>query len=687
MKKSFFLMIFLSFYFLSQFVQAAPYDYICDSRLNYDVSYCDECTTPNCYAKSTTLSFDKVVCPSGKVLVDCYDNPVYGDRLTHPYTYACIDLQCGDGGIVSGTTCIQDPSLDSNCLDSTTHRYGWTDNTKPWSLSPCKCYPTYVSEAERIMKKANGATCTASDGNLGECTDGKCTTAPALCTTPDTYKEKTLCENAACIWCAAPNTPKDKCVLTPSDCKSAVCKDTDTGVLSRDGDLYVNPDSKGTCTDSTGSHDDVCSGGAPALSVKEYYCASGTNNCASENIACSGSKQCIGGACVGSGGGGGTCRNGMQDGDETGVDCGGSCAACETCSGSCGYNAVDPYGNSHCISNCPISYPNQQWVCVPGLPGGCGGKSGCASYDPSKGETPCSPSCGTFYTCDRQSVCTSTGCKNICSDPSFPKDGETYCSKCDHCNDGILNCGEPAPDRCGEECKIPYDGYCTSTGYGYGSDNGVTRCANGDGGGWSCTGDATCCKSGADIFFSAQMFMHSPSNFAHMLSHNELIALIKGKPPLVEQMIDPDIQVQPNGVEMTLQRVESHENSGAIAFDNSQRKLPQTKNLDFDKDGWLHLPKGSYKIVFNEIVNIPKNIAAIAKPRSSLLRCGVTVETAVWDAGYSGRSESLLVVYNEKGFMIKKDARVLQLLFFRLGEEVMKGYSGVYQNENVRAGK
>ncbi|MCX9084269.1 MAG: deoxyuridine 5'-triphosphate nucleotidohydrolase [Candidatus Methanoperedens sp.] len=172
-----------------------------------------------------------------------------------------------------------------------------------------------------------------------------------------------------------------------------------------------------------------------------------------------------------------------------------------------------------------------------------------------------------------------------------------------------------------------------------------------------------------------------------MLSHNELIALINAKPPLVEQMIGQDIQVQPNGVELTLQRVESHDGSGAIAFDNSERKLPGTKNLDFDDEGWLHLPEGSYKIVFNEIVNIPKNIAAIAKPRSSLLRCGVTVETAVWDAGYCGRSESLLVVYNKEGFRIKKDARILQLLFFRLGEEVMKGYSGVYQNENIQPGK
>ncbi len=168
-----------------------------------------------------------------------------------------------------------------------------------------------------------------------------------------------------------------------------------------------------------------------------------------------------------------------------------------------------------------------------------------------------------------------------------------------------------------------------------------------------------------------------------MLSHDELTYLINKNPPLVEQMIDPSIQIQPNGIELTLQRIEKHEDSGVIAFDNSERKLPQTKNIEFDKDGWVHLPKGSYKIVFNEIVNIPKNIAAIAKPRSSLLRCGASVQTAVWDAGYSVRSESLLVVYNEKGFKLRKNARVLQLLFFRLGEDVPQGYSGVYQNENI----
>ena len=104
--------------------------------------------------------------------------------------------------------------------------------------------------------------------------------------------------------------------------------------------------------------------------------------------------------------------------------------------------------------------------------------------------------------------------------------------------------------------------------------------------------------------------------------------------------------------------------------------------MKWGDDGWLFLKKGSYKIIFNEIVSIPTDVCAIGLPRSSLLRMGVSVHTAVWDAGYKGRSEALLVVYNEDGFYIKKDARVMQLLFMTLGS-AQEGYSGRYMNENI----
>lgn len=169
-----------------------------------------------------------------------------------------------------------------------------------------------------------------------------------------------------------------------------------------------------------------------------------------------------------------------------------------------------------------------------------------------------------------------------------------------------------------------------------------------------------------------------------LLSSTELRKLIQAQPSLIENAVDVETQIQPNGLELTLKEIKTIEGAGAVDFDNSERKLPDTGNLEFESDGWIHLPPGIYKVLFNEIVNIPMNLAAIAKPRSTLIRCGATLETAVWDAGYRGRSESMLVVYNPAGFRLKKDARIMQLLFYTLDTEVEKGYSGMYQNENTK---
>ncbi len=164
-----------------------------------------------------------------------------------------------------------------------------------------------------------------------------------------------------------------------------------------------------------------------------------------------------------------------------------------------------------------------------------------------------------------------------------------------------------------------------------------------------------------------------------ILGKTELIRLLDS---LVEGAVDAQAQVQPNGLELTAGKVEAFEGAGGIGFSNDDRSLPATKVLPWGKDGWLFLEPGCYKVVFNEIVSIPRDICAIGLPRSSLLRMGVSVHTAVWDAGYRGRSEALLVVYNEKGFRIKKDARILQLLFMGL-ESGQEGYGGRYMNENV----
>ena len=169
---------------------------------------------------------------------------------------------------------------------------------------------------------------------------------------------------------------------------------------------------------------------------------------------------------------------------------------------------------------------------------------------------------------------------------------------------------------------------------------------------------------------------------AAILSKQDIHRLLQKKPPLIEGCINLEEQVQPNGVDLTLREVALLQSSGRIAVEDSQRQVSDLAPLVFDGLGFIDLVPGAYIITYNEIVHLPKNIMALARPRSSLLRCGVTVNTAVWDAGYSGRSQSLMVVYNPQGFRLQRNARIAQLIFLRLSQKT-EGYQGAYQRENI----
>ncbi len=148
----------------------------------------------------------------------------------------------------------------------------------------------------------------------------------------------------------------------------------------------------------------------------------------------------------------------------------------------------------------------------------------------------------------------------------------------------------------------------------------------------------------------------------------------------IRDYIDLEEQTQPNGVELTLAWVERFLEAGKLAFDNSERVLPRTERLEFDPEGWIWLPHGSYKIGFNELVTIPEDRFAIARPRSSLLRMGVSVGTALWDSGFRGKGEAMLCVHNPHGFWVRKDARIVQLVFFKLPTRAHKLYEGQYKD-------
>ena len=170
---------------------------------------------------------------------------------------------------------------------------------------------------------------------------------------------------------------------------------------------------------------------------------------------------------------------------------------------------------------------------------------------------------------------------------------------------------------------------------------------------------------------------------AGVLGREELRRRILAGRPLLSEWHDLEQQLQPNGFDLTLREVGRYEGAGVIACDNAGRRLPEVRPLPFAEDGFQDLAPGPYQIVFNEVVDLPNDVMALGRPRSSLARCGVAIHSAVWDAGYRGRSTSLLVVANPAGFRVERDARLLQLVFFGLGEPVGEGYQGAYQGENL----
>lgn len=167
-----------------------------------------------------------------------------------------------------------------------------------------------------------------------------------------------------------------------------------------------------------------------------------------------------------------------------------------------------------------------------------------------------------------------------------------------------------------------------------------------------------------------------------VLSREELRAALAGHPPLVED-VDLATQLQPNGVDLRAERVQRLTSPALLGVADAVREPAGREDVKADDDGWWDLHQGAYVITYREKVNLPPTLTALVLPRSTLLRSGVTVYGAVWDAGYSGRGEGLLAVLNGRGYRLQRGARVAQLVFFRLSSATVDGYAGRYQGENV----
>ncbi|MFP3080608.1 MAG: deoxyuridine 5'-triphosphate nucleotidohydrolase [Acidilobus sp.] len=141
-----------------------------------------------------------------------------------------------------------------------------------------------------------------------------------------------------------------------------------------------------------------------------------------------------------------------------------------------------------------------------------------------------------------------------------------------------------------------------------------------------------------------------------------------------------DEQVQPAGVDIRLGEVMEFLNDGELRA--TSKRLPDVRSVR-PVNGLYRLQPGAYKVRFLDVVSVPPDAVGICYPRSTLLRMGITISCAVWDPGYMGRGEALMIVANPHGAVIEQGARVAQMVFIRLESRPSSLYSGSYQGENL----
>jgi dUTP pyrophosphatase len=151
-----------------------------------------------------------------------------------------------------------------------------------------------------------------------------------------------------------------------------------------------------------------------------------------------------------------------------------------------------------------------------------------------------------------------------------------------------------------------------------------------------------------------------------------------------------EVQRQPAGFDLTVAHVSRFAGGGALGFDNRLRELPEAEEIPWIPAGsadvtsahdFVLLHPGGYLVTYSEQISVPPDSAGLVLPRSSLMRCGAMLNSALWDPGYRGRGQGLLTVFAE--LCLYRNARIAQFILIALEKAAAELYQGRYQDENT----
>jgi len=137
-------------------------------------------------------------------------------------------------------------------------------------------------------------------------------------------------------------------------------------------------------------------------------------------------------------------------------------------------------------------------------------------------------------------------------------------------------------------------------------------------------------------------------------------------------------QIQPNAVELTAGHI-FEILPGEFVLDKDKKIHLQRSEMLPAKDGYFHLNGGSYLVEFEQRVMMGPKEAAIVISRSTLMRNGVQLTSALYDSGYYGSMTALLTIPEGVTFVFPAGERLAQFVVFEA--EALSLYNGSYQGK------
>ena len=148
-------------------------------------------------------------------------------------------------------------------------------------------------------------------------------------------------------------------------------------------------------------------------------------------------------------------------------------------------------------------------------------------------------------------------------------------------------------------------------------------------------------------------------------------------------------QYQPAGIYLKLGKIETFKTDKKYyGIIDDMKILPERSELvqnALSVNGQLRnvytlRPNVPYIATTEEKIKIDKNSLQFYKPRSTLLRCGANVMTAIGDPEFNNKLSFLVVNFLPIDFVITKGERFAQLVDIRV-DGVINGYNGDYQSK------